>query len=149
MLSAPVLLPRPRRIEAGTLTCGNSRRHPGEPRALTFHYIFHYISHPFSWWQLAPWLLRRGDALHSVHPILADTHTDRYTHTNTHLCADCHTHKLTLNTSLPALVNPGLPLPVYKSKGHEPGGRLWQLWHPFSSILRSPHGWWWNDASGR
>lgn len=75
MLSAPVLLPRPRRIEAGTLTCGNSIRHPGEPRALTFHYIFHYISHPFSWWQLVPWLLRRGDALHSVHPILSDTHT--------------------------------------------------------------------------
>lgn len=90
MLSAPVVLPRPRRIQAGTLTCGNSRRHPGEPRALTFHYIFHYISHPFSWWQLVPWLLRRGDALHSVHPILSDTHTPTRTcvptatHTNSH-----------------------------------------------------------------
>lgn len=88
MLSAPVLLPRPRRMEAGTLTCGNGRRHPGEPRALTFHYIFHYISHPFSWWQWVPWLLRRGDALHSVHPILSDTHT----HTPTRTCVPTATH---------------------------------------------------------
>lgn len=145
MLSAPVLLPRPRRIEAGTLTCGNSRKRPGEPRALTFHYIFHYISHPFSWWLLVPWLLRRGDALHSVHPVLSDTHQ----HAPVRLCAYCHTHILTLDTPQPALVNPRLPLPVYKSKGHEPSGRLWQLWCPFWSILKSPHRWWWNDVSER
>ncbi len=50
------------------------------------------------------------------------------------VCAHSHTHKSTLNTLLPALVNPRLPLPVYKSKGHGGGGGaaggLWQLWHP-------------------
>lgn len=45
-----------------------------------------------------------------------------HTHTPARTCAHRHTHKLTLNTLLPALVNPRLRLPVYKSKGHEPDG---------------------------
>lgn len=126
MLSSPVSLPRPRHIEDGSLTCGDYGRHPGEPPALTFHYIFHYISHPFSWWQLVPWLLRRGDTLRRAHLISSHTRTCM------HVCT--HSHKHTLNTLLPALVNPRLPLPVYKSKGHgvgggQRGGCLWQLWH--------------------
>lgn len=38
------------------------------------------------------------------------------------VCARGHTRKHTLNTLPPALVNPRLPLPVYKSKGHRAGG---------------------------
>lgn len=47
-------------------------------------------------------------------------------HTHWHapvcVCAHSHTDKHPLNAFLPALVNPRLPLPVYKSKGHGAGG---------------------------
>lgn len=126
MLSSPVLLPRARRIEAGTLTCGDSRRHPGKPHALTFHYIFHYISHPFSWWLLVPWLLRRGDALRRVHPFSS------HTHTGTHLYACAHTATHWIHCCLCWLT------PDYrflftsrKVTGQAGGSRgLWQPWHP-------------------
>ncbi len=125
MLSFPVSLPRPRRVEAGPLTCGDYRRHPGEPLALTFHYIFHYISHPFSWWQLAPWLLRRGNALRSADLISSHTRPD------THLYACAHTNTHRIHCCLLWLT------PDYrflftsrKVTGQAGGSRgLWQLWH--------------------
>lgn len=52
-------------------------------------------------------------------------HLVSHTLTDTHLyaCAHAVTHTQThMNTLLPALVNPRLPLPVYKSKGHGTGG---------------------------
>jgi len=122
----------------GPLTRGDYRRRPGEPPALTFHYIFHYISHPCSWWQLAPWQLRRGDASHRADIISSHT----LTHTCMNVCS--HSHTNTLNAGLPAFVNPRLLVLVYKSKGHGAGGGswgaaggLWQSWHPIFDLLLS------------
>lgn len=131
MLSPPVSLPRPRHIEAGPLTCGDYRRHPGEPPALTFHYIFHYISHPFSWWQLVPWLLRRGDALRRAHLISSHTRTGTHlnacahtvTHTNTHWIHCC------LRWLTPDYRFLFTSRKVTGQAGVAAGG-LWQLWHP-------------------
>jgi hypothetical protein len=64
---------------------------------LTFHYIFHYISHPCFWWQLAPWPLRREDALHRAH-LCASHHAHTHTnpaHTHTHTLTHTHTHTRT------------------------------------------------------
>lgn len=95
----------------------------GEPPALTFHYIFHYISHPCSWWQ------SHRDC--SGVAMLCTEHTSsRLSHTpcDTHLYVRVCT--ITLNALLSALVNPRLLLVVYKSKGHRASGGLWQSWHP-------------------
>lgn len=82
----------PDALRPAPLTCGDFRRHPGEPPALTFHYIFHYISHPFSWWQLAPWLLRRGDALRRAHLISSHTRTGTHLYVCAHTVTRTNTH---------------------------------------------------------
>lgn len=92
------------------LTRGDYRRHPREPPVLTFHYIFHYISHPFSWWQSVPWLLRRGNALHRAHIILS------HTHWYTPVCTHTHTH--TTHSSLHWLT-PDYSFPFWKVKGRQ------------------------------
>lgn len=86
-----------------------------------------YFSLYFSSLQLmavAPWLLRRGDALHRAHIISSLTHTLWHTPVCACVCT------ITLNALLSALVNPRLLLVVYKSKGHRASGGLWQSWHP-------------------